>query len=205
MIVEAANVARAVEGGFGLAETLGLAGSLTAGAGMPPIALMTYLNPMLALRPSALGRGRRRSRDRRLHRAGHAPGQPHDRLLVARVRAAGARHRVPRRADIDRRRACGRSPKHRGASSISCPASGVTGERGELAAELAGLVERLRSWRGRDLPVAVGFGISTPQQAAQVARIADGVIVGSAVVRRQRDPDELSAFVARLAGAVRGA
>lgn len=59
--------------------------------------------------------------------------------------------------------------------------AGTTGERSEIDAQLPGVVERTR--RTTDLPVAVGFGISTAQQAASVAELADGVIVGSRVVR----------------------
>ncbi|KAB2963981.1 MAG: tryptophan synthase subunit alpha [Thermoanaerobaculia bacterium] len=59
--------------------------------------------------------------------------------------------------------------------------TGVTGERAELPRDLAKEVTALR--KALKLPVAVGFGISTPQQAAAVARIADGVVVGSALVR----------------------
>jgi tryptophan synthase alpha chain len=59
---------------------------------------------------------------------------------------------------------------------------GVTGEREALPAELARQVGTVR--KRLDLPVAVGFGISTPAQAAAVARLADGVVVGSALVRR---------------------
>ena len=58
---------------------------------------------------------------------------------------------------------------------------GVTGVRDDLPAELPQTVERLRS--AATLPVCVGFGVSRPEQAAAVARIADGVVVGSAIVR----------------------
>jgi tryptophan synthase alpha chain len=58
--------------------------------------------------------------------------------------------------------------------------TGVTGARQALAAGLAAEVEEVR--RMTDVPVAVGFGISTPAQAATVARVADGVVVGSALV-----------------------
>jgi tryptophan synthase alpha chain len=58
---------------------------------------------------------------------------------------------------------------------------GTTGERGELPPGLTGLVERIRA--STDVPVAVGFGISTSEQARAVGEIADGVIVGSRVVR----------------------
>ncbi len=60
--------------------------------------------------------------------------------------------------------------------------AGVTGVQVELQAGLAQEVEEVRSLTG--VPVAVGFGISTAEQAAMVARVADGVVVGSALVER---------------------
>jgi tryptophan synthase alpha chain len=59
---------------------------------------------------------------------------------------------------------------------------GTTGERGELPAELADLVARTKADAG-DTPVAVGFGIGTAAQAAEVGKVADGVIIGSRLVR----------------------
>jgi tryptophan synthase alpha chain len=59
--------------------------------------------------------------------------------------------------------------------------TGVTGAREELPKELLKESKRLR--RRLSLPLAVGFGISTPQQVASVAKVADGVVVGSALVR----------------------
>lgn len=59
--------------------------------------------------------------------------------------------------------------------------TGVTGERQALSAEAAPLVERLRGLT--DVPVALGFGLSTPEQVAEAGRVADGVVVGSALVR----------------------
>jgi tryptophan synthase alpha chain len=79
---------------------------------------------------------------------------------------------------------------------------GVTGAR-ESSSELAGpLVARVRS--AGDLPVGVGLGVSNGDQAAEVARFADGVIVGSAFVRRLLDagPDR-AAGLASLADLTR--
>jgi tryptophan synthase alpha chain len=59
--------------------------------------------------------------------------------------------------------------------------TGVTGASSRLRGELGEEVRRIRE--ATRLPVAVGFGISTPEQAAAVAGIADGVVVGSALVR----------------------
>jgi tryptophan synthase alpha chain len=59
--------------------------------------------------------------------------------------------------------------------------TGVTGERAELSDALQPLIDATRAVS--NLPVAAGFGISTPEQASAVAKIADGVVVGSAFVR----------------------
>jgi tryptophan synthase alpha chain len=58
---------------------------------------------------------------------------------------------------------------------------GTTGERAEIPAELAELVAATKE--EAEIPVAVGFGIGTAAQAAEVGRVADGVIVGSRLVR----------------------
>lgn len=67
----------------------------------------------------------------------------------------------------------------------------VTGERAELPPELGDLVDATRA--DSDLPVAVGFGIGTPEQAAQVGAHADGVIIGSRLVRAVSESDSPSA------------
>jgi tryptophan synthase alpha chain len=59
--------------------------------------------------------------------------------------------------------------------------TGVTGERATLSADTRPLLERLRALT--EVPVAVGFGISTPEQARAASEVADGVVVGSALVR----------------------
>ncbi len=59
---------------------------------------------------------------------------------------------------------------------------GVTGARSQVGGQARRLVERVRAVT--DLPIGVGLGVSTPDQAAQVAEFADGVIVGSALVAR---------------------
>ncbi|TVR73207.1 MAG: tryptophan synthase subunit alpha [Sphaerobacteraceae bacterium] len=68
--------------------------------------------------------------------------------------------------------------------------TGVTGARDDVSADLAGFLSRVRS--ALDLPLAVGFGISTPEHVQEVGRDADGVIVGSALISRldEADPAE---------------
>jgi tryptophan synthase alpha chain len=80
--------------------------------------------------------------------------------------------------------------------------AGTTGERAELPPELRDTVRRVRD--AASVPVAVGFGISTPEHARQVAEIADGVIVGSRVVRAAGEggPDAVAEVVAELAAAL---
>lgn len=58
---------------------------------------------------------------------------------------------------------------------------GVTGVRSEITTDISHIVEHIRSVT--DVPVAIGFGISTPEQAAKYSSQADGVIVGSAIVK----------------------
>jgi len=80
--------------------------------------------------------------------------------------------------------------------------TGVTGARQEVGAELPELIARLRARTAA--PLAVGFGISTPQQAARVAGLADGVIIGSALidlVSRSESPAAACTAVGDLARA----
>jgi tryptophan synthase alpha chain len=78
---------------------------------------------------------------------------------------------------------------------------GVTGTRETVSSQAEDLVRRTRA--STDLPVCVGLGVSNPRQAAEVAAFADGVIVGSAFVKRMLDaPDHAAAIegVRALAG-----
>lgn len=81
--------------------------------------------------------------------------------------------------------------------------TGVTGVRPMLMASVRPAIERLRA--ATRLPIGVGFGITTPEQAAEVAQVADAAIVGSAIMRvvdAHRDSDrvvaEVGAFIRRL-------
>ncbi len=93
--------------------------------------------------------------------------------------------------------------------------TGITGTRSASAADIVPQIERIRAHT--DLPVAVGFGINTPEQAADFAGIADAAVVGTAVVKviaENLDEDgkakpglvaKVHDFVRELAGGVRGA
>lgn len=85
---------------------------------------------------------------------------------------------------------------------------GVTGEQASLSSSISSQVAEIRSHT--DLPIAVGFGISTPDQAREVALQSDAVVVGSAIVRRigeyQNTPEineKIAAFVSPIAQAVK--
>lgn len=81
--------------------------------------------------------------------------------------------------------------------------TGTTGERADLPPDLAETVERVR--QAAEVPVAVGFGISTAEQASAVADLADGVIVGSRVVRAAAEggPSAVADLVSELGAALR--
>lgn len=86
--------------------------------------------------------------------------------------------------------------------------TGVTGERDSLADEIQSKVSAICQYT--DMPIAVGFGISTPEHVSEIARYADAVVVGSAIVRRigeyQHEADlvaKVGAFVGSLIGPLR--
>lgn len=86
--------------------------------------------------------------------------------------------------------------------------AGITGLQQAAQASIADAVARLKA--ATDIPVAVGFGIRTPAQAADVARVADGVVVGSAIVELVAQhgadaPEPVRAYITSLADAVASA
>ncbi len=200
-IVRAANEAmRGNAGGFGLEDAIDLAAEFLADPGVddpPPLALMTYYNPMLH-------RGLERIADS-ARRAGVAgfivPDMPPD--------VAGPWLDVAKGLDTIFLVAPTSTPERlalvgrvSGGFVYCVSTTGVTGERAQLPPDLASVVTRVKAFT--TLPVAVGFGVSTPEQAAAVAEIADGVVVGSAIVKRQHDADTLRAFVCALVSALQG-
>lgn len=90
---------------------------------------------------------------------------------------------------------------------VYCVSSlGVTGERSSITTDLDAMVRLVRE-ANPTVPCAVGFGISTPEQARQIAQLADGVIVGSAIVRMVGDGGrdcvaEIGRYVRRMKQAI---
>ncbi len=91
---------------------------------------------------------------------------------------------------------------------VYCVSSlGVTGVRSEITTDIGAMVRLVK--QAKDIPCAIGFGISTPDQARQMAQHADGVIVGSAIMKliakHGRDAEPLAAeYVKQMKDAVRG-
>lgn len=82
---------------------------------------------------------------------------------------------------------------------------GVTGMRSEIKTDLQSIVQVIRE--NTDIPCAIGFGISTPEQAKKMSDIADGVIVGSAIVKLaetfgKEAPEQIGNYVASMKAAI---
>jgi tryptophan synthase alpha chain len=198
VIAEAALVAREQEGGFGLVHAVQVAHAFVRDPGVadaPPVVAMTYLNPLMRL---GLAQSAERMREAGVSGV-IVPDMPPEAAKPWLAVASGLDTVfLAAPTSTDERFAVVAAASSGFVYCVS--AVGITGEREELALGLADLVARIRV--NTALPVAVGFGVGTPEQAAQVAAVADGVIVGSAIVRRQRDPDEVERFVGDLARAV---
>ena len=181
---------RAIEHGVTFASTLELIAEARLSV---PVVLFSYLNPVMAAGPDALRRaaaagvhgilitdlpvGADRAREDWL---GSGP--------LAFVRLVAPTTPAARMSEIAR---------NGGGFVYLISRLGVTGEQSDIAQSLPATVQRLRD--ATSLPICVGFGISTPEQAAQVARISDGVVVGSAIVRAaERSVDAAVALTASL-------
>lgn len=157
----------------------------------PPVVLFSYLNPLLAAGPDALA---------------HAAEAGVHGVLVT---------DLPVGADPERERWLGESPlafirlvapttptermreiaTHGSGFVYLISRLGVTGTRPDVPAELPETVARLRTVTS--LPVCVGFGVAGPEQAVAVARLADGVVVGSAIVRAAGESVEAAVALTR--------
>ena len=79
--------------------------------------------------------------------------------------------------------------------------TGVTGARAILPADIQKNIKLIKKYT--DKPVCVGFGVSTPKQVNEIGRISDGVIVGSAIVKKIKDNLGKPDLVKRVANFVR--
>lgn len=193
---------RALAGGVSLRDVLNLVRDVRAGITIP-IVLLTYFNPILQFGP-----------ERFCAEAVTAgvdgvviPDLPPDEAgeLIRAAKASGLDViflLAPTSTDARMKLAATQS-----SGFVYCVSvTGVTGVRDRLSGEVEGLVKRIR--QHTTLPICVGFGVSSADQARQVGALADGVIVGSAVVsllEDDRSPARLEQFVSSLRAALDGA
>ena len=172
-IIQASSQA-ALERGMSFDRTLAL---ITRAALEVPVVLFTYLNPLLAAGGDALARAASAGAHGVLVTDLPVGADP---ALEARI-AAGPLAFIRLVAPTTPSERMAEIARHGGGFVYLISRLGVTGVQEGLSAELPATIARLRG--ATALPVCVGFGISTPAQAAAVAKLADGVVVGSAVVR----------------------
>lgn len=168
---------RALAGGVSLARVLDLVREIRGGLSLP-LVLLTYYNPVLAFGLKAFAQAAVEAGVDGVIVADLPPEEAGP--LSRETRAAGLDliHLVAPTSPPERMRMIAR--KSRG-FIYAVSLTGVTGARAELPSNLADYLRTLRSVTTK--PICVGFGLSTPEQAAAVAPYADGVIVGSAIVR----------------------
>jgi tryptophan synthase alpha chain len=168
---------RALKAGATLAGVLAMARDFRAEDGETPVVLMGYFNPILSYGVERF--------------CCDAAASGVDGLIVVDLPPEEAHEIEPhaREAGLDLIRLIApttdeaRLPRVLAATTgfvYYVSIAGITGTRSATAEHLAEAVPRIR--RHTDLPVAIGFGIRTPQQAAEAARLADAVVVGSALV-----------------------
>ncbi len=187
---------RALEQGVTLDGTLRLVGEVS--GDLPPIVIFSYLNPVLRM-----GVERFLSRAEEAGAAGllitDLPVGTHPDL--ERRLAGSSLDLIPLVAPTTPRERLETIVGHASGFLYYISRLGVTGARASLDEALRPKVEELRA--AVELPVAVGFGISTPEQAAAVAEVADGVVVGSALIAALESGEEEFAELAyTLADAV---
>ncbi len=192
-----ASYQRSLDAGFRLQQLFDLGASVTADLALPLVTMVSY---------AIIYRVGLEQYVRRAKAAGYAGAIVPD-LLVEEADAMAA---VCRAADFSLvQLVTPTTPRQRQvriAQSSSgflyyVSVTGITGERTALPADLVDNVGWLREQT--DLPICIGFGISGPETAAKLAPVADGLIVGSAIVRRVAQAGDKSNAVKVIAGFVR--
>ena len=197
--------ARALAAGATLARVLETVGLLR-GEVRIPIVLLTYYNPLLAFGLKAFARTAADAGVDGVIVADLPPEEAEPLAAEAEVVGLDLIHLVAPTSTRQRLRLiAGRSRGFIYVVSLT----GVTGERRELPDDLAAQVRALRLVTTK--PICIGFGIGRPDQVAAVGRLADGVIVGSAIVRiveeRAASPtlvEDVGRFIADLKAPLRG-
>jgi tryptophan synthase alpha chain len=167
---------RALRHGFGLAEILQIVGEAGKQTDVP-IILFSYFNPLLQFGVEQLAREAKRAGVDGVLVTDLVPEEASEFAAVLRTNELDmiflvAPTSTDERLQMVAERASG--------FIYAVSRAGVTGAREEMSAEAEKLVSRVRKFS--DLPVAVGFGISKPEQVADVWRYANAAVVGSAIV-----------------------
>jgi tryptophan synthase alpha chain len=209
--IQAASL-RALKGGMTLAKTLQMVRAFREGDKDTPLILMGYYNPIYSYGNARFLEEARESGVDGLIIVDLPPEEDEELCLPA-LDAGLNFIRLATPTTDDRR-----LPKVLSNTSgfvYYVSIMGITGTRSAASADIGAAVARLK--RHTDLPVVVGFGIKTPEQAAEVAKAADAAVVGSALVQRIEEGLDADGkpstglsrsvldFVAELAGGVRGA
>ena len=169
---------RALAGGTTLKKTLAMLGEIRSKSEMP-ICLMTYYNPIFRFGVGEF--------------LAEAVGAGMDGLIVPDLIAEEAHELIENARERDCKTIFFAAPtstderirltNEASTGFIYCVSvTGITGARSELPEELVTNLQRIRSLT--DKPLVVGFGVSRPEQVAMLSEHADGIIVGSAIVRR---------------------
>jgi tryptophan synthase alpha chain len=170
---------RALKQGMTLRRTLALVRELRRADDATPVVLMGYYNPIYRYGPETFSRDAVAAGVDGVIVVDLPPEE--DTELTAPARAAGLDVvRLATPTSDDRR--LPRIVEHASGFIYCVAVAGITGTRSAAAADVAVAIARLR--RFTELPIAVGFGIRTPEQAAAVAHTADAAVVGTALVRR---------------------
>jgi tryptophan synthase alpha chain len=185
---------RALDGGTTLADTLAIAAEAQVGI---PLVLMTYLNPLMAAGPDVLTRAASSGFSGLLATDLPVGEDPEREAWIGAgplefVRLVAPTTPTARMQEI---------AKHGKGFVYLITRLGVTGARDSVPADLPATIARLRSVC--PLPICAGFGVSTPEQARAVGDLADGVIVGSALVAAAgRSVDEAATLVRDMRAAL---
>jgi tryptophan synthase alpha chain len=190
-VIQRADV-RALAAGTSLVRVLATVAALRARVRLP-LVLMTYYNPVLTFGLKSFART---AADAGVDGV-IVPDLPHEEAEPLRAEAAPAGldmiHLVAPTSTPARVKAIARLS--RGFVYV-VSLTGVTGARRELPPDLGAQIRTLRLVTTK--PVCVGFGVSTPEQVAAVGRLADGVVVGSAIVRAVEEHAGTGALVERV-------
>ncbi len=168
----------ALQHGVGLRETLAM---VHEAALEVPVVLFSYLNPLLAGGAQAMRRARAAGCSGVLVTDLPVGVDPEREAWFGDSGLAFVRLVAPTTPDARMQEIA----RHGSGFVYLISRLGVTGTQESIAPALEGTVARLRA--ATTLPICVGFGISTPEQAARVARVADGVVVGSAMIEAARE------------------